>query len=68
MVQFSVYSRICKGLDNVKMQLNYLRTITPSKGSVRMLQVTEKQYARMEILSGKRKKGEKRASNQILLF
>jgi hypothetical protein len=30
----------------------YLRSILPTKGNIRMLQVTEKQYARMEILLG----------------
>ena len=68
MMQYSVYSRICKGLDNVDAQLNFLKSITPKEGSIRMLQVTEKQYARMEILVGSVKKEEKNAGQQLLLF
>jgi CRISPR-associated protein Cas2 len=41
MLQFSVYSRVCKGLDSVESHLKYLRSILPTKGNIRMLQVTE---------------------------
>lgn len=68
MLQFSVYSRVCKGLDSVESHLNYLKSILPAKGNIRMLQVTEKQYARMEILLGTVKKIEKNAGKQLLLF
>jgi len=68
MMQFSVYSRIYRGLDNVNKHLKYLQSILPIKGNVRLLQVTEKQYARMEILVGSMKKEEKNAGQQLLLF
>lgn len=68
MLQFSVYSRVCKGLDSVESRLRYLKSILPTKGNIRMLQVTEKQYARMEILLGTVKKTEKIAGKQLLLF
>lgn len=68
MLQFSVYSRVCKGLDSVESHLGYLQSILPTKGNVRMLQVTEKQYSRMEILLGTVKKQEKNAGKQLLLL
>lgn len=68
MMQYSVYSRVCRGLDSVESHLRYLKSILPSKGNIRMLQVTEKQYARMEILLGSMKKAEKNAGKQLLLF
>ena len=68
MLQFSVYSRVCKGLDSIESHLKYLRSILPTKGNIRMLQVTEKQYARMEILLGTVRKTEKNAGKQLLLF
>lgn len=68
MLQFSVYSRVCKGLDSVESHLRYLKAILPTKGNIRMLQVTEKQYVRMEILLGSVKKSEKNAGKQLLLF
>ena len=68
MLQLSVYSRICKGQDDVDKHARRLRYITPSKGSVRLLIVTEKQYASMEILVGITKKEERLGEKQLLLF
>lgn len=68
MMQFSVYSRVCRGSDSVESHTRYLKSILPAKGNVRMLQVTEKQYIRMEILLGNVKKSEKNAGKQLLLF
>lgn len=52
MIQFSVYSRICKGLDGVDKHMNRLETAIPEEGSVRSMIVTEKQYNDMKILLG----------------
>lgn len=52
MVQFSVYARICNGVDDVEKHKSRIRDNTPENGSVRMLVITEKQYERMEILIG----------------
>ena len=52
MLQFSVYMRICKGQDMVDTHLRRLEGHLPEKGSVRALQVTEAQYARMKFLVG----------------
>ena len=68
MVQFSVYSRICRGRDAVDTHYRRLKENLPSSGCVRLMQVTEQQYGRMKILVGKRKKQEKIAPQQLLLF
>lgn len=52
MIQFSVYARICNGMDAVKKHEMRLRSCLPPKGSVRMLTLTEKQYEQMKILLG----------------
>ena len=44
MVQWSVYSRICNGMDAVAMHKQRLKQNLPIKGSVRALVLTEKQY------------------------
>lgn len=67
MLQYSVYCRICKGLDSVKLHLLFLSKIVPPKGSVRALTITDTQYARMQILVGKQKLQEK-TGEQLLLF
>lgn len=52
MVQWSVYSRICNGMDAVAMHKQRLKQNLPIKGSVRALVLTEKQYESMEVMLG----------------
>lgn len=52
MLQFSIYSRITRNYDDAKKYVNKVREILPPVGSVRVLQVTEKQYASMIIMLG----------------
>lgn len=54
MMQFSVYSRITRNHDDAAKHINRLRANLPPRGSVRALTVTEKQYAAMLVLVGKR--------------
>jgi CRISPR-associated protein Cas2 len=68
MLQLSVYSRICKGQDAVDKHAKRLKSLIPKEGSVRMLTVTEKQYASMQVLVGTLKKEEKLGEKQLLLL
>lgn len=68
MLQLSVYSRICKGQDDVDKHAKRLRSLLPEDGSVRLLVVTEKQYVSMEILIGTMKKEEEIGDKQLLLL
>lgn len=69
MLQFSVYSRICPNLDSVDAHVKRLRRVAPGKGAVRVLTITNKQYADAEIVTGERKRQENRVTErQILLF
>lgn len=52
MVQYSVYSRICNGTDSVETHESRLNLNIPSKGSIRMLTITEKQYESIKVLLG----------------
>jgi CRISPR-associated protein Cas2 len=56
MIQFSVYARVCLGEEAVDKHLSRVTKNLPKKGSVRTLQVTERQYARMKLLIGEYKK------------
>lgn len=53
MVQFSVYARICNGMDSVATHRRRLCQQLPPHGSVRLLVITEKQYSRLEFLVGR---------------
>ena len=52
MIQYSVYARVCNGMDAVKKHSTRLRNNLPDNGSVRLLVITEKQFESIEILIG----------------
>ncbi len=52
MIQFSVYGRIVNGNDAEQKHMKRLLANLPPEGSVRMLSVTEKQFASMKLLVG----------------
>lgn len=68
MIQFSVYGRICNGQDRVDKHVQRIQANVPGRGSVRAMQITDKQYDRMKILVGNRTKNEKTKAEQLVLF
>lgn len=69
MIQFSVYGRILNGRDAEEKHLERVIANLPPDGSVRVLTVTEKQYARTKILVGLPLFQEKHVdARQIVLF
>ena len=58
MVQYSVYSRTVRNSDDAAKYVDRIRKNLPPEGSVRVMTVTEKQYASMEILVGEKWKQE----------
>lgn len=69
MIQFSVYGRILNGSDAQEKHMKRLVANLPPDGSVRVLTVTEKQYASMHLLVGMPLFQEKAVTaSQLLLF
>lgn len=68
MLQFSVYSRICNGPDTVEKHIKRIKRNLPSKGSVRLLTVTENQYSKMMFLVGDPTSQEEKVKTQQLTF
>ncbi|MEN2979352.1 CRISPR-associated endonuclease Cas2 [Tistrella bauzanensis] len=68
MLQFSVYARVCRGQDAVDKHIGRVRSNLPREGSVRTLQITDKQYARMQLMLGLAPKTERVGSNQMVLL
>lgn len=69
MIQFSIYGRILNGNDAEEKHMKRLVTNLPPEGSIRVLTVTEKQYAGMKLLVGLPLFQEKKVnSSQIVLF
>ena len=63
MMQYSIYSRVCKNSDDVEKHVNRIKQNLPDKGNIRLLQVTEKQYNDMKIIVGSRKLNEERVGS-----
>ena len=69
MIQFSVYGRILNGNGAEQKHMARLVASLPSAGSVRVLTVTERQYAGMQLLVGLPLFQEKQVNGQqTLLF
>lgn len=68
MLQWSVYARVCRGDEAAEKHVVRVTRNLPKRGSVRALQVTDKQYARMKLLLGQAGKNEKEAPNQMVLL
>jgi CRISPR-associated protein Cas2 len=68
MLQLSVYARVCRGEDAAEKHAQRVTKSLPPKGSVRTLQVTDKQYGRMKLMLGEASQSEKRAPQQLVLL
>jgi CRISPR-associated protein Cas2 len=68
MLQWSVYARVCRGGDAADKHDRCVTKSLPPRGSVRTLQVTDKQYARMRLLLGEATFSEKKAPQQLVLL
>jgi len=68
MMQYSVYSRICKNRDDANKHLIRLRMKSPKSGNIRALQVTENQYENMEIIWGSKKFEENISDKNLVVF
>ncbi len=68
MLQYSVYVRLCNGIDSVNIHKQRLKQGIPNNGSIRVLTVTEKQYDAIDILLGEKIKYEKPIEYETLSF
>ena len=68
MMQYSVYSRICKNNDDLYKHINRLKINTPKIGNIRLLQITENQYNNMIMFSGNKKIEENISIENLLVF
>ena len=68
MLQYSVYVRMCNSVENAEQHYKKMAAQAPRDGSVRCLIVTEKQYANMRIIVGKKKEKERPANLYQMTF
>lgn len=68
MMQFSVYIRHCASEENADVHFRRVQNALPDDGEVRLLAVTDKQFARMQVFWGKMRKPPMPAPQQLELF
>jgi CRISPR-associated protein Cas2 len=68
MLQLSVYARFCASEESSGIHRKYVSLAVPPKGEVRLISVTDRQFANMEIFFGKKRREPEPEPEQILLF
>ena len=68
MMQYSVYSRICKNNDDLQKHINRLKINCPKNGNIRLLQVTENQYNNMIMFCGQKQIDEEISIENLIVF
>jgi CRISPR-associated protein Cas2 len=67
-MQYSVYARSCPSEENAAVHVQRVERMLPSDGEVRILLLTDKQFARMQIYWGKIRQTPPKAPSQLELF
>lgn len=67
-LQFSVYARHCPSEDSMRVQAKHVRLLLPSEGEVRLLGVTDRQFAKMESYFGEKRIPTESPPEQLMLF
>lgn len=68
MLQFSVYARHCGSEDSAEGVRRDVRTVLPPDGQVRLLAVTDRQFGKMEVYFGKKRRRTEEPPAQFMLF
>lgn len=67
-MQYSVYVRHCASDKNASVHFQRVKTGLPEKGEVRIITITDKQFERMHVFTGKLRKPTEKAPRQLEFF
>jgi CRISPR-associated protein Cas2 len=67
-MQFSVYIRHCASEENTEVHMQRVQWMVPDDGEVRVLTITDKQFERMRVFWGKRRKPPEQPAAQLEFF
>lgn len=67
-MQFSVYIRHCASEENTLVHVQRVEKAIPDDGEVRVISITDKQFERMKVFWGKRRKPPEHPPAQLELF
>lgn len=68
MLQYSVYARYCPSEEASVAYRNRIRAGLPEHGQVRLLAVTDRQFGKMEVFFGAKRKPTEDPPTQLMLF
>lgn len=68
MLQFSVYARHCATEESSESIRASVRVVLPSEGQVRLLGVTDRQFGKMEVFFGQKRRPTEDPPAQFMLF
>lgn len=68
MMQYSIYTRHCPSRENADVHERRVKRNLPPDGEVRILRVTDRQFGKMKIFRGKRRKAVENAPPQLQMF
>ena len=68
MLQYSVYGRHCNDEEVAAIYRQRVRDCLPANGQIRVVSVTEAQFAKQEIYYGQKARRAEEKANQMLLF
>lgn len=68
MMQFSVYVRHAASRENAEVHLRRVEAAVPPDGEVRILMITDNQFARMQVFWGKNRGQPEKPPAQLELF
>lgn len=68
MMQFSVYMRHCASDENAQVHSQRIKARLPPDGEVRIVKITDKQFGRIEVFFGQKRKPIEQAPEQLSLF
>ncbi|MDD2723135.1 MAG: CRISPR-associated endonuclease Cas2 [Methylovulum sp.] len=68
MMQYSVYMRHSSSDENAKVHIKRVKAKLPPDGEVRIIKITDKQFGKIEVFYGKRRKPIEKTPGQLSLF
>ena len=68
MMQYSVYYRHCVSTEQAEVHSKHLSAEVPAEGEVRLITITDKQFAKMQIIQGKKRSEPENSPAQLEFF
>ena len=68
MMQYSVYMRHSASDENAQVHIDRVKQGLPDDGEVRIIKITDKQFSKIQVFYGKKRKPTEKAPEQLEFF